>query len=306
MAQSVSYGWAQPFVTQLCKLDPFNIGFCLEADHPTRQYVVLALRGLEVRGAGLAGLTTLAHDLSRLPRREVIAQVWDQDPGSLTVLKKCPNRILPRNFYDGLMAIVTDEKRVSAIRHCKQLTPKLVTAVVRSDADLLTQVDPDLLTRLGGTDALRYIVDGVHKLRPDLDRAAIIQSLKALKNTSHLETWLAKLVIRLDLPPAPWDGTDRIVPVRSVRELRALGHRFQNCLGQYRWQGALKGDRAYYHCRGRPSAVACLVRDPLFNQWRLEEIRGRKNSAIRDPRYVETFASAGFPMLNDNIAYAIL
>jgi hypothetical protein len=28
-------------------------------------------------------------------------------------------------------------------------------------------------------------------------------------------------------------------------------------LGIHRWQGALKGERAYYHCRGKISAVAC-------------------------------------------------
>ena len=305
MTASISYGWAQPSVVQLCKLDPLNISFCLEADLPTRQYVVLAIRGFELGHGGQTSLSRLAHDLSRLPRRQVVRNLWGTDPGNLNILKKCSGRIFSRQFYDDLMAVASDPKRSAAIRHCDRLTPGLITAVKSADEDCLSNADAALFTKLGGADALCYLVNGAQRLRPDMERGLIVKSLKALQCPSEIDEWLYRLVEKNALPQPPWEGTNEIIPIRTVNELISVGREFRNCIPQCRWQGALKGERAYYHCHGRIPAIVCLVRDLIFDQWRVEEIRGRRNTRPRHRDFVKAFAAAGYPMLSDEVAFSI-
>jgi hypothetical protein len=67
-------------------------------------------------------------------------------------------------------------------------------------------------------------------------------ALRELKRAEKLAGWLHTVLGHADLPPPPWPGTEMIVPIKTVAEIRATGREFRNCLaGEDWWLSAVLG-----------------------------------------------------------------
>lgn len=292
-------GWAQSCVLELCRHETRNIEFCFNADRATRHYVAWAIRGYQKGGSG--NLEELAGTIAYEKRREVIRAAWGFDAGSkLGALKRLTSRILPGTAYDELTAVLRDPRRRQFLYRVPRINAMLLHTIAHGDQILLQTIGPQGLTRVG-PEVARYVLTGIRRARPELAPSELLARLRR-SDCGDIDSWIASMLSDAVLPKAPWPGTDDIRPVRTVVELKRLGSRLQNCIdNDCRLLEAIRGKRAYYHCRvGRSGLIACLARDEVIDSWRLEEVRGPRNKTVskRHP-VVEKFARAGFPWLDE-------
>lgn len=81
-----------------------------------------------------------------------------------------------------------------------------------------------------------------------------------------------------ELPPPPFEGTDRLKPLATKAAMREAARRFSNCLAT-RVNHAVGGFAAYYEWTGAPGAIVEISRDAIFG-WRLEEAKGPNNEVL--------------------------
>lgn len=298
---SYTYGWAQPHVVNICRIEPANFEFCFSASAATRHYVSFVMRGHEKRGGTEEAFVNLARVIASQSRREIIKMEWGFDPGKARVLGRFGGRILPRVGYDFLAAILKDPARKQALNSAKKITPQVLQAITQGDPLILKSVGVEPLTRIGG-DVMRYVVAGVKSVRPQLTENDISARLRQ-RELVDVESLALALLSDMGLLPVPWEGTENVRPVRTVKDLKRISGEFRNCLGREdRLLQAIVGKRAYYVCfrKGRPEAVACLAHDEVIQSWRLEELKGSRNKQVTGARrlsIVEDFGAAGYPYI---------
>lgn len=124
--------------------------------------------------------------------------------------------------------------------------------------------------------AVNVIVEAVRRACPDVAICDIRRSLRQTKG--EFNVWLRSWFARGRLPDPPYPGSDRLVPLRTGREVVDAGRTFQNCLADQVDQAAT-GQLAYYVWKGREPAVIALKPLGKFG-WVLDEIAGPKNKKL--------------------------
>jgi hypothetical protein len=145
----------------------------------------------------------------------------------------------------------------------------------------------------------------VRRHRPDLDDIGLVTVLRELGRADGLSAWLRMVLRHSDLPLPPWDGTEAIVPLRTVAEIHAIGIEFRNCLfDDERSLSAVLGQCCYYRVSGRYGpAVVSVAFDALLGAWRIDSYRGPVNAPVKPAaeRHIrEAFAAVGIRFFGDN------
>ena len=298
---SASYGWAQPTVRRLCELDQSNIRFCLEPDRATRHYVALCVRGW-VRAAGtLGGVEWLAERIAKRNRRNLLREIWGVDLGPANLLSRCHGGVWPAVRYDQLALVLADEVRRAAMARLPRLRSK--EAIILAEAPIgLVRLAVMRVALTQGVPVINYVATGIHRRADPLTDREVLTRLSRVKRYSDFATVIYDMLVDCPLPDPPWPGTQTIRPVRTLREVRQAGDRFQNCLRDPSYALPVSaGDLAIYIVESSKEPVcASLKYDRVLRSWRLNEIKGLRNGrpsprlsrSIRD-----AFAAAGFPYL---------
>ena len=106
-----AYRWACPTVERMIRHRPAIAADLLQADAATKHFVALAIRGWELHQGGCErALRQLSEDLFSRPRPAVLAEIWGVGLGKLGFLKRLPGRVLPRAYYDHLVAAWSDRR----------------------------------------------------------------------------------------------------------------------------------------------------------------------------------------------------
>jgi hypothetical protein len=275
----------------------------LQADAATKHFVALAIRGWELRQDGCErALRQLSVDLFSRPRPAVLADIWGVGLGKLGFLKRLPGRVLPRAYYDHLVAAWSDRRGRRLLSQLSRLSLGEIEA-----AALVDQPLPAASARaIGkiGAELFDYVLGVVRRHRPDLDDMGLAAALRELKRGEDLAVWLRNVLGHADLPTPPWPGTETIVPLRTVAEIRAIGLEFRNCLaGEDWWLSAVLGQRCFFRVGGRDGpALVSVAFDPLLDAWRIESYRGPANTQLKpapERRLLEAFAAEGIRYFGD-------
>ena len=243
----------------------------------------------------------LAGALASGARRQVLQAVSGRDPGSTRALMRLGPDLFEPATYEAVAKVLGDDLRRRAYGDLRTPTDRSILRIAEAPDDVVAAYRGRLIGTFGAT-GIRFVQDGIARLRPDLTQASIRRSLNALENPSRIEHLFARLIRNLALPEPPWRGTETIRLLRSIPELRAAGVRLENCLGTLPiWTEALSGQRAFYLVEDRELAVVALARHEVFGTWFLHSLAKRRNGApaadVR-ARIVAAFAAAGFPYLD--------
>jgi hypothetical protein len=258
-----AYRWACPMVERMIRNRPVIAVDLLQADAATKHFVALAIRGWELhQGRRESALQQLSENIFSRPRPTVLAAIWGVGLGKLGFLKRLPGRVLPRSYYDHLVAAWSDPARRRLLSQCARISPGEIEA-----AALVDQPLPAASARaIGkiGAELFDYVMAVIRRHRLDLDNMGLAAALRDLKRAEDLADWLRNVLGNADLPPPPWPGTETIVPLRTVAEISAIGLEFRNCLaGEDWWLSAVLGQRGFYRSAGamvRQSSLSPLTR----------------------------------------------
>jgi hypothetical protein len=176
---NISFGWVQPYIFQLCKLNQGNLEFCLSNDAATAQFVAWTIRGYERLGKVYTDLERLAGVIATEKRRLVIESAWGFDPGRrIGMLKRLGKRVLGRTSYDDLTTILRNTSRKQVACNMKgRLTPKMLRLLAQEDLMVLRTIGPLRLSRVG-VELANYVINSVRRLRPELNDAELVGRLR--------------------------------------------------------------------------------------------------------------------------------
>jgi hypothetical protein len=298
-----AYRWACPMVERMIRHRPAIATDLLQADAATKHFVALAIRGWELHQGGCErALRRLSEDLFSRPRPAVLAEIWGVGLGKLGFLKRLPGRVLSRPYYDHLVAAWSDPARRKLLSQCARISPGEIETIALVDQPL--HVASARAIKKIGAELFDYVLGVVRRHRPDLDDIGLAAALRELKRAEDLADWLRNVLRHADLPPPPWPGTETIVPLRAVGEIKATGNEFRNCLaGEDCWLSAVLGQRCFYRVSGRDGpAIVSVAFDPLLGAWRVESYRGPANAVLKpstERRTLKAFAAAGIPYFGE-------
>jgi hypothetical protein len=244
----------------------------------------------------------LSVDLFSRPRPAVLAEFWGVGLGKLGFLKRLPGRVLSRRHYEHLVAAWSDPRGRKLLSQCARISPGEIEAVALVDQPL-PAASARAIGKIGA-ELFDYVMAVIRRHRPDLDDIGLAAALRELKRGEDLADWLRNVLRHADLPPPPWPGTETIVPLGAVTEIRATGLEFRNCLaGEDWWLSAVLDQRCFYRVRGRDGpAIVSVALDPLLGTWRIESYRGPANEPLKpaaERRLLEAFAAEGIRYFGD-------
>lgn len=298
---TASYGWAQPIVRRLCELDQRNIRFCLEPDRATLHFVALCIRGWTRRSAGVGEIEWLATRLARQGRRLLIGEIWGRDLGSPRLLSRCRGGVWPAARYDQLAALLADQPRRAALARLARVRSKDVAVLAATPAALLRGPAMDVVFR-HGLSATSYVLAGIRRRGPLISEPDVLGRLSRVKSFHDFAQAIHDALLDVPFPEPPWPGSATLRPLRTLREVHAVGEQFQNCLSDpSQALVALAGEMAIYVGEPRTGRVcASLVHDRALGSWRLGEIKGVRNARLSPAAaksICRAFEWAGFPYL---------
>ncbi len=298
-----AYRWACPMVERMMRHRPAIAADLLQADAATKHFVALAIRGWELRqGRCERALQQLSEDLFSRPRPAVLAEVWGVRLGKLGFLRRLPRRVLSRHHYEHLVTAWCDPHRRQLLSQCARISRGEIEAIASVDQPL-NNASVRFAAKIGA-ELSDYVLAVVRRHRPDFDNISLAAALRELKRAEKLAGWLHTVLGHAGLPPPPWPGTEMIVPLRTVAEIRATGREFRNCLaGEDWWLSAVLGQRCFYRIGGSiDPAIVSVAFDPLLGAWRIESYRGPANRALKrgvERRLLAAFAAAGIRYFGD-------
>jgi hypothetical protein len=300
-----AYRWAFPAVEQMIRYRPSVAIDFLQANATTKHFVALAVRGWEARqGRSERVLWQLSGDLFSRPRPAVLADLWGVGFGKLSFLKRLPGRILLRRQYDQLVTTLLDPQLRGLLHQCSKISPEQLAIIAHFNEPILAATSLRAVTKIGA-ELFDYVMMVVRRHRPDLYDIGLVTVLCELGRADGLSAWLRMVLRHSDLPLPPWDGTEAIVPLRTVAEIHAIGIEFRNCLfDDDRSLAAVLGQCCYYRVSGRYGpAVVSVAFDALLGAWRIDSYRGPVNAPVKPAaeRHIrEAFAAVGIQFFGDN------
>jgi hypothetical protein len=290
------YDWAGRPLWQLCQIEPDLTDFLREAPTHTLHYILLAVRGVLKRRR--VDDAWLANNLASRSRRDVLHKIWGFDLGSTRALARLGEGPMAAASYDALATVLSDPGRRRAFGDLCRPTDLAILRIADAPDAVIASTRGRLVGRFGAA-GVAFLADGIARIRPDLSHEAILRALNALEKPAKIDNLLTRLTRDLALPEPPWRGSAKITPLRTVRELRAVGLRLENCLNSLAiWSEALGGQRAFYLVEERELCIVALGRHEIFGTWFVHSLAKRRNGMpARDVkrRIVEAFAAAGFP-----------
>ncbi len=131
-------------------------------------------------------------------------------------------------------------------------------------------------------------------LNLDMSEKEIDDETKELKSMPKVEAWFKRKIEKAPFPPPPWEGNDWIKPVKSREQLKAVGGRFKNCVGNYCIK-VLLGYSYFYVCEQTPAVIE-IRKDAVFG-WEvseIEKVRNQNISRAERNEIIQSFSDAGF------------
>ncbi len=274
----------------MASLEPKLMRHLLEADQ--RRLHVLAFVLAHAPSPKAEG--TLAHILATWSSRKMVGWCVDNVPeGLIGALGRLGSDVMPPSDYRRLLKIVRDPARGRLLRHRRPIWP--------SDIVILDEL-PDALCRQpileafdGDFEWLRGFTLAFSSLR---DRTDIEARLAQVTSSAGCRSVVRE--IAESLPPPPYHPPQQVRSWKRIddpRELRRLGRKLTNCIGDYtdRVRDGLAA--VYLSVEGDEPIVCVAVRMGRLG-WFVDDMKVSDNRDVpvtTKPEIVSEFLKAGMP-----------
>jgi hypothetical protein len=211
--------------------------------------------------------------------RHIIEHTAQLPAGLMSVLRKLGSRALDRRTYELLVWAIQEPALRKVLCHCTWINGAQLRVL---EALPQEYAGSRIVRRIRNGRELYFVISTVmsaEKMLGEASRQRIVASFAKVERPGQLLEWLERLTADVCFAEPPWPGTERLVPVRTGAELRAVGRSFKNC-AEYHAEGAKNGRYSFYLWRdGRARALVMLERNAYLG-WLIRELKGRGNHTV--------------------------
>lgn len=277
-------GWAGAHACQIDEALPGFLGELQRAPVGRRQIVFAALSRIDrSEFTSSARAEKLGRWLSRAKGREIVAKNFGCDPkGFRKALARCGCAPKPRKFYAELHAAFSEHGPRSIARVLqfrKSIHASDIAKLNSLDAYARNLAVLEELETIEDAEQLQLEVNVIRAICPSAKDDALARSLATAAKQSALkdfvEGWLSRAEV---FPEPPVPGTNRLIPLRSGKEICRAARSYRNCL-EDRVINVISGTTYYYEWTGRNAVIVEIKNDQPLG-WSISEILGPKNRRV--------------------------
>lgn len=273
--------WAAPWALALCEADPQFLTHLAEQPRGYAHFLCLIRMALPAQGADDSARAQAR--MLRAHSKKALLKTWFSScpAGIINLLPKLPNKPLREHEYRWLIDALADSKIRKHLMHTKRI--KRFDILLANDAlNFPAQFRAAAMRCVQGEDDYETFLRTMHaanRLGMNITGREIVQAAEQA-GAQKLDDWLMDKVAGRPFPPPPWEGDDKVRPIRSLAELKDAGEKFDNCLAGGRNQRqyasrVVAGLVYFYVCDHMPALIE--VECEIFWGWRIDEMNGVKN-----------------------------
>jgi hypothetical protein len=295
-ARPVPSGWALDVILRLDDAQSGFLRFLHTASDLRRQCVYFALTELDwdrpevfanrIARASVAShqkqdapLSVIASGLMGMRVRDIIHDVFGSEPkGLLGALSRCGHAPLDDFNYPLLRAIYDDPKntaRAALLRTVSEISDETLQVVWRLPPALLRK---EVLNQIKmAADIKQYLpaLELIERLHPTITEEDLAFSFSQMPKRASIGSWVRRWIEKAEFLPLslPFAGDETLRPLVSGTDIKAVAHRYQNCL-RHRIGDVALGRACYYeHAEGAIAELKAMS----DGHWLLDGIYGPKN-----------------------------
>lgn len=271
--------WCLKWVSELCKADPAFFEHLTEQTAAYPHYLAIVRLFLLGRPPEQdLPNSEQAQQLRTRSRKAVLDMLQIPLPSSLLkLLPKLGPNPLSKNDYRHLLTAIKSPTAIQFLRHRARIRSYHLKWLQDFPGDLLPWQLLNSVKKTEDYRRLQYIGLAIRGLRAHEVLGEHHLDLRQLRTLDQLSLWFDRKLLAIRFPAPPWNGTESISPVRTVKELYEVGLQFRNCIYEYK-RAVLEGRRYFYVSTRGPAVVS--IRHDLFIGWGLDEATGMQNKAL--------------------------
>jgi len=278
--------WAAGWALDLCSADPQFLVHLAEQPRGYAHFLCLIRMALLARGVNNISLQDEARMLRAGNKRKLLKELFPScPPGIVNLLPKLPKKPLPKDAYQKLIGALEDESVRKNLFHMERIKKSNIFMLneTANFPEQFRSVAMRCVKNVDDYDAFCRTILAAQKFDLKITEQDLIKAFSRPHEMYDeytdveydMHAWLVKKISKLPFPAPPWEGDDRIRPVRSLGELKQVAREFKNCLtcGRTRRNYAactVAGNCYLYVCEHIPAIVE--VRRNVFCGWIVREI----------------------------------
>jgi hypothetical protein len=301
-----SFSWCEGMVRAVCEMDRDFPGYLLTQSMAERQMMVVILRAHDRRSGRKMALAELGRRIRMDNKKALLRKSIPGCPEGLTgAMGKIGWRVMASDRYDDLIDLLREPAAAKVLCHIGRIKPRIISNLKQLDPAYRNNTIVANLCSDDDISELRYAVAVARRFQPAATDRELARSLVQYYRkhppehpgwrTGSLGEWLGRRLRKFGVPTPPWEGTDVIVPLKTVTEIHHAAAEFRNCIAD-KVASVVVGSRCFYVYRGKVKAVIALDHDPAMG-WGVGEILGKENRQVAghiDNEIRTSFGKAGF------------
>jgi len=291
--------WAAEWALELCAADPYFAAHMAEQPPGYAHYLcVLQLAWVDASDLK-PDMAKYARTIRMNSKKRLLKAWFPTCPVEiLKAFPALPRKVQSEAEYWRLIEAFKDERKRKHFFHVKRVR-KFDMQLLDMMEDLPERFRPGAAHCRNNRDHERLclLIECAKRLNLDISACEFRAVAKRAKNMAGLWRYVAGMMLKLPFPPPPWEGDDKIRPLRTRREMKDAGRELGNCVANHSADYAIKtvtGHGYLYFCEDMPAMIE-IIRDALFG-WVVGEIKGPHNDSVSwaDELYIKrAFQSAG-------------
>lgn len=271
-----SNSWCSQWIRRFCYMDHEFSSYLESQPNDVRHYLSVICIGTGELNEIEQDIDKLAIEIRTVQRTKILKQIFDPYPiGLINAISKLGNKTWGKENYERLIKLLKDPTSRKIVCHMEKIPQRLINTLVSLDHELWIAPMIYNLTNKEKTEAFNYYIDSIRAVCPSKYHNEMFRSLKRIKEFDTLENWWSNWIAKAEFPKPPWEGSTKVRPITSGRQLIKASHEFENCLKSCVPE-VLQNIRYYYCWKHKQKAIVGLVNDPFIG-WMIEEIKGQKN-----------------------------
>ncbi len=291
--------WAREWVIELCKTDPQFLLHLIDQPPDYVHFLCLVRLALLKQFVFVDIIKNKECAIFvRTNSKKKILQRWHPDlpNGALGILSKLPKKPMKEENYRRLVCALSDDKMRKRLYHAKRIRDfdlKFFDWMEHIPEKFQASGIIGSIKNHDDCECLKALIRVSRHLNIEITEKEINNVTPSLKNIRNVEEWFYNKIKKLPFPSPPWEGNDWIKPVKNRAELRMVGERFENCVGD-RYRNALLGYSCFYVCERTPAVIE-VHKDVVFG-WEVAEMKKARNqnlSSAERTKIIKSFSDAG-------------
>ncbi|NNU17389.1 hypothetical protein HK107_13740 [Parvularcula sp. ZS-1/3] len=296
------FGWMTPVIASALEERPERIFDWLGASRAELHFagLVFALCESDVARAAIE------PDLFVLKKRKVLEKVAPDVPITVIALTaKLSGGLWRPQSYRFLAECCRKTPLLMALRKMRRIERRKLMAFASLPEALQQPFVYERLRNRSDAKALVFALTVVERMRPDLSMQEILRSLENAGPKVSVEVWVRRQTQPAFFPDPPWQGTERLKPIRNWEQLKEVALAFDNCVRTY-VHDIRTGTSFLYVYEDEQGLKACVEFERMApDLWAIGEINGVANKPLKASerqRVIDEAAGAALVMPDCNSA----